>query len=358
MSTVATFTIEHTCFLDRDGRPGDMEFPPFAARPVDLVPHYRRMVLTRTFDAKAIALQRTGQLGTYASSLGQEAVGAGVGAAMQPEDVLVPTYREQATQLARGVTMTELLTYWGGDERGSDYAVPREDFPVCIPIATQCCHAVGVATAIRIRGQDRAVVCMCGDGATSKGDFYEATNLAGVWGLPVVFVVSNNQWAISVPRAAQSAAGTLAQKAVAAGFPGEQVDGNDFIAVRWAVENALARARGGGGPSLVEALTYRLHDHTTADDASRYRDDAQVSEHWKDDPLARVREYLAYCGVWTKADEEALLADCRRQVEEAVAACQSMAPEPATAMFDHLYAELPAALAPQRARAAAEQDDG
>ena len=199
----------------------------------------------QAFDAKAVSLQRTGRLGTYPSSLGQEAVAVGVGAAMRAEDVLLPCFREQGAQLMRGTTMVELLLYWGGDERGSDYAVPRDDFPVSVPIGTHAPHAAGTAMAFQLRGDARVAVCAIGDGATSKGDVYEAMNFAGARRLPVVFVVNNNGWAISFPRAKQTAAETLAQKAIAAGMPGVQVDGNDVIAVRWAMEQALDRARNG-----------------------------------------------------------------------------------------------------------------
>jgi pyruvate dehydrogenase E1 component alpha subunit len=307
------------------------------------------MVLTRAFDAKAIALQRTGRLGTYGSSLGQEAVAVGVGAAMAPKDVLVPAFREQGAQILRGVTLVELLLYWGGDERGSDFAGPRQDFPVCVPVGAHAPHAAGVALAMQLRGEARAAVCVFGDGATSKGEVYEAMNFAGLRKLPLVFVVDNNGWAISVPRAQQSAAETLAQKAIAAGFDGEQVDGNDVLAVREAVERALAKARSGGGPSLIEAITYRLSDHTTADDASRYRDDAEVSARWKEEPVARLRDYLVAAGHWSKDDEEALLEDCATQVEAAAEQFLTIPPLPPSAMFDHLYAKLPRALAAQRA---------
>jgi pyruvate dehydrogenase E1 component alpha subunit len=347
MSKVATFEIDYTRILDPQGRVvGDL--PAFAHDPAVLADLYRAMVLTRAFDAKAVALQRTGRLGTFASSLGQEAVAVGIGAAMAGDDVLLPSFREQGAQFLRGVTMTELLLYWGGDERGSDFAGPRQDFPICVPVGTHGPHAAGVALAFQLRGEARAAVCVIGDGATSRGDVYEAMNFAGVRKLPLVFVVNNNGWAISVPRARQSAAETLAQKAVAAGFPGEQVDGNDVIAVRAALEEALARARAGGGPTLVEALTYRLSDHTTADDATRYRDDAEVSARWKEEPLARLRAYLVEAGSWGKEDEEALLADCDGQVEAAVEAYLATAPLPPQSMFDHLYAELPRELEAQR----------
>ncbi len=249
--------------------------------------------------------------------------------------------------------MSEILAYWGGDERGSNYTGPREDFPVCIPVGTQFPHAAGVALAMKLRGEDRAAVVIGGDGATSKGDFYEAMNIAGVWRLPVVFVINNNQWAISVPRSAQTAATTLAQKSVAAGFPGEQVDGNDVIAVHAITANALERARRGEGPTLIEAVTYRLGDHTTADDARRYRADADVSPHWQEEPVARLRALLVATEVWGKEQELALLAACRDEVDKAAAAYLSAAPASATDMIDHLHAALPAALADQRAEIAA-----
>jgi pyruvate dehydrogenase E1 component alpha subunit len=353
VSKVAAFEIEHSAFLDAEGRVLQA-LPHFAQDPETLIALYRAMVLTRAFDAKAVALQRTGRLGTYGSSLGQEAVSVGIGAAMRPEDVLLPSFREQGAQILRGVTMTELLVYWGGDERGSDFAGPRQDFPVCVPVGTHAPHAAGVALALQLRGEARVAVCVFGDGATSKGDVYEAMNFAGLRRLPLVFVVNNNQWAISVPRAHQSAAETLAQKAVAAGFAGEQVDGNDVIAVRAALERALEKARAGGGPTLVEALTYRLSDHTTADDASRYRNDKEVSARWKEEPIARLRDYLVAAGRWSKDDEEALLEDCGEQVEAAAEEYLAIPPLPPQSMFDHLYAELPRALQEQRAALARE----
>jgi pyruvate dehydrogenase E1 component alpha subunit len=288
MTTVACFEIHHRRFVGADGKPG-ADLPVFARDREIITGLYRWMVLTRAFDTRAIALQRTGRLGTYASSAGQEAVVVGVAEAMAPDDVLLPSFREHGAQLVRGVTMVELLLYWGGDERGSDFAGPRRDFPVCIPVGGHAPHAAGVALAFKLRGEKRAAVAIVGDGATSKGDVYEAMNLAGAWALPVIFVVNNNQWAT---RAAQTSAETLAQKAVAAGFEGLQVDGNDVVAVRQAMADALDKAHAGGGPTLIEALTYRLGDHTTVDDASRYRDDEEVGRHWKEEPIARTRAFL------------------------------------------------------------------
>lgn len=339
--------IGYTRFLTPDGSVC-APLPDFARRSDDLIELYRDMVRTRAFDAKAVALQRTGRLGTYASSLGQEAVGAGIGRAMRPDDVLLPSFREPAAMFIRGVRMTEVLLYWGGDERGSDYSGPREDFPICVPVGTHAPHAAGVALAMRLRGEKRAALCALGDGATSKGDVYEAMNLAGVWRLPLVFVINNNQWAISVPRAKQTATPTLAQKAVAAGFPGEQVDGNDAIAVRHVVTRALETARAGGGPTLIEAVTYRLSDHTTVDDASRYRDDADVSAHWKEEPVVRLRNHLVAEHGWEKQKEDALIAECGAAVEAAVEEYLATPAEPPVSMFDYLYAQLPDALRAQR----------
>jgi len=342
-----TFAVSHTGYLGPDGTVEE-PLPEFARDASALIPLYGAMVLTRVLDEKAVALQRTGRLGTYASSLGQEAVGVGVAAAMRPDDIFVPSFREQAAQLWRGVSPKEILLYWGGDERGSDFQGPREDFPVCIPVASHFPHAAGIALAFKLRNEQRVAVAVAGDGATSKGDFYEAINIAAVWSVPAVFVINNNQWAISVPRAAQTAAQTLAQKAIAAGMPGEQVDGNDVIAVQDATERAIARARAGDGPSLIEAITYRLADHTTADDAHRYREDAEVSAHWKVEPVGRLRRYLTGQAVWTKENEEALLAQVAEQVDEAVEAYLATPAQPVETMFDYLFEKLPADLLAQR----------
>ena len=288
------------------------------------------------------------RLGTYATSLGQEAVGVGVASGMRPEDVLLPSYRDNAALLLRGVKLTEILLFWGGDERGSCWSGPAHDFPFCIPVGSQAPHAAGVAYAFKYRNEARVAVCILGDGATSKGDVSEALNFAGVFKLPVVFVVNNNQWAISVPLRRQTAAQTLAQKAIAAGFAGEQVDGNDVIAVRAAVDTAIAAARAGGGPHLIEAVTYRLGDHTTADDASRYRSADEVQEHWREEPLGRLRAYLVKRFNWNKAQEEEVTSECNQHVDAAIELYLHTAPRASATMFDHLYAKLPSIYAAQR----------
>jgi pyruvate dehydrogenase E1 component alpha subunit len=347
MKTVAEFKIHYRQIL---GPVGNVvaPLPQFAKDTAEVLRMYRAMTLVRVFDAKAVNLQRTGQLGTYPSSLGHEAAHVGVGAAMRPEDVLAPVYREFGTQLWRGVTMTEILSYWGGDERGNDFAVPRQDFAWCVPIATQTLHAAGAAMAFKVRKEPRCALAYIGDGGTSEGAFYEALNLAGSRALPVVFVIVNNGWAISVPTKAQTAAKTLAQKAVAAGIPGMQVDGNDVFAVREAVGEALEAARRGAGPSLIEALTYRLSDHTTADDASRYRSGQEVKDAWSVEPMIRIRAFLVDAGVWDAAKEQALLEECAIKVDAAVIEYLGKAKPSTDAMFEHLFAAVPAHLREQR----------
>ena len=348
LPVIARFEVRRRSYLAPDGtvlRP----LPSFASDTGVLISLYSGMVLTRAFDLKAVSLQRTGRLGTYAVSLGQEGVSVGIASAMREEDVVLPSYRDNGTLLWRGTKMEEILLFWGGDERGSLSSGPAHDFPYCIPVASQAPHAAGVAYAFKLRKEPRVAVCLFGDGATSKGDVWEAMNFAGVHKLPVVFVANNNQWAISVPLNLQTASQTLAQKAIAAGFSGEQVDGNDVIAVRAAAEDAIAQARAGGGPRLIEAVTYRLSDHTTADDAARYRPPEEVQARWKEEPIARLRAYLVSQKAWGKSQEEELAADCQKQIEAAIERYLATAPRAPQTMFDHLYAELPRAYASQRA---------
>jgi len=346
LKTVAEFEIQYCQCLDTQGRPiGPL--PEFARDPAELLRMYRQMTLVRAFDTKCVNLQRTGQIGTYASCLGHEATHVGVGAAMRPEDALAVYYREFGAQLWRGVKMSEVLLYWGGDERGNDFT-PKQDFSWCVPIGSQPLHAAGAAMAFKIRGEPRCAVSFIGDGGTSQGAFYEAMNLAGARALPVVFVIVNNKWAISVPVESQTATGTLAQKAIAAGIPGVQVDGNDIVAVRHIVGEALATARRGGGPSVVEAITYRLSDHTTSDDASHYRKEQEVKEAWRTEPLLRLRAYLTNAGAWDDAREGKLKAECTQQVEAAVEE-YLRTPRPGTdSMFDFLFAHMPRTLEAQR----------
>lgn len=343
---IAEYLIHYYQCLDEQGNPSQ-PLPQIGQNSKLLLQLYRTLVLLRTFDSKAVALQRTGKIGTYAGILGQEVISTAIGATMQAVDVFCPAYREYGAMIQRGMKLSDILAFWGGDERGSAFGHP-DDFPICVPIGTQCLHAVGVASAFKIRKEPRVAVVVIGDGGTSQGDFYEALNVAGDWKLPVLFVVNNNQWAISVPRSAQTGAQTLAQKAIAAGFEGMQVDGNDIIAMYDACEQAIKKARQGEGPTLIEAMTYRLCDHTTADDAKRYRAEEEVAEAWQKEPFIRFKNYLLNAGYLTESMHQDIQAECSSEVEKAVADYINLGlPEPES-IFDYHYQTLPHDLKEQR----------
>ncbi|MBI1999508.1 MAG: pyruvate dehydrogenase (acetyl-transferring) E1 component subunit alpha [Parcubacteria group bacterium] len=357
-----TFDLHLHRFLDERGAVVKKPLPPFAEDPSELLSMYRWMVLARVFDAKAVNLQKTGQLGTYPSVLGQEAVSVAIGSVMRSDDVFLLQYREGGALFMRGVPLQALFLFWGGDERGSAEIARHGNFPVCIPIATHALHAAGAAFAFKYRGESRIAVCALGDGATSEGDFYEALNWASVFLAPVVFVISNNQWAISVPRQKQTAAPTLAQKAVAFGMPCVRVDGNDIIAVRHILGEACAAARAGKGPVLVEAETYRLGDHTTADagSAGRYRSVEEVSAATEREPIARLRAFLTSRGMLRGEDDAEICASIEAGVEaekDAYLRIVKDAPRQCAAMFDHLYASLPPSVARQKAEFIREKGD-
>jgi 2-oxoisovalerate dehydrogenase E1 component alpha subunit len=351
MPTVATFDIEYIQFLGPDGKLVREDLPEFCNDRRTLVELFKQMLFVRSFDTKAVALQRTGKLGTYASCLGHEATHVGIGSSMQYDDVFAPSYREYGAQFARGVKPREVLMYWGGDERGNDFSGPPHDYAWCVPIGTQNLHAAGAALAFKLRGEPRVAVCCVGDGGSSKTDTYAAINSAGAFTLPFIQCIINNGWAISVPRKAQTGAKTLAQKGIAGGLDSVQVDGNDIIAVRAAMDHALKRARNGHGGSCIEFVTYRLSDHTTADDARRYRDDAEVKAGWEVEPFIRLRKFLTDEGVWNAQMESEWKEECNKRSDEEVNAYLETKVQPVEAMFDFLYADMPADVAAQRADA-------
>jgi pyruvate dehydrogenase E1 component alpha subunit len=298
--------------------------------PERLLQLYRAMHLARTFSHKIIALQRQGRATTFGPLLGQEATSVGLAAPLQPQDWLTTSYREIASLLVKGVPLQTLVYGF----RGFAPAYPAEAhcLPVQIVIGTQMLHAVGLAMAARIAGDPVVAVGVCGDGATSEGDFNEALNFAGVFQAPVVFVIQNNGWAISVPRSHQSAAPTLASRGAGFGVPAALVDGNDILAVYEVMQQAVERARSGQGPMLIEALTYRLGAHTTADDPTRYRDSAEV-EAWKArDPLVRFRRFLLNREILDDALDLQLLAEVEAEMNEAVSAAEAL-PDPAPDAF-------------------------
>lgn len=346
---IHNFPVEHLQILAEDGR-ADPKLDP--QLPEDqLVRLYRAMLLARGVDQRMLKLQRQGRIGTFGPSTGQEAAHIGPAFAMEPQDWFVGAFRELGARLLRGEPLANALWFHNGFEEGNVIDDNRGNLlPISIIVGAQTLHAVGIGFALRYRGlADAAVVTFLGDGGTSQGDFYEAMNFAGVWKAPVVFVCQNNQWAISVPRSKQTAAPTLAQKAIAAGIAGIQVDGNDVLATYVAAKEALARARAGEGPTLIEALTYRLMMHTTADDPRKYRPEVEEQEAWKRDPLPRLRKYLEQRGIWNEERQVALEAEIKAEEDAAVAEFERRTEFKRDAPFDHVFGTRHAGIEAQRA---------
>lgn len=337
------FAVEHLSILDSDGNLDSALEPEIA--PEEIKRLYRAMLLGRRFDERMLRLQRQGRIGTFAPIKGQEAAQIGSVAILGRTDWMVPSFRETAAMLWRGWTMEKVLLFFAGYLEGGQPAPDQHDLPICIPVATQLPHAVGLAYAAQYRGDDAVVMAYCGDGATSEGDFHEAMNFAGVWHLPMVFVVQNNQWAISIPLKKQTHSRTIAQKALAYGFPGLQVDGNDVLAVYAASREAVERARRGDGPTLIECVTYRLGMHTTSDDPTKYRSTEEVQAWERKDPLTRFGVYLQKRNLLDNGLEEEIDAEIAR----AVSAFEAIGPPDPLGMFDHAYATRPAPLEAQRA---------
>jgi pyruvate dehydrogenase E1 component alpha subunit len=336
------FQVEHLSVLDAEGNLDSALDPRLPAAELKRI--YRAMLLGRRLDERMVRLQRQGRIGTFAPIKGQEAAQIGSVSTLRPTDWMVPSFRETASMLWRGWPIEKMLRFFAGQLEGGQPAPDQRDLPITIPVATQLPHAVGLAYAAQYREDDVVVMAYFGDGATSEGDFHEAVNFAGVWHVPVVFVCQNNQWAISIPLKKQTHSKTIAQKALAYGIPGIQVDGNDVLAVHVAAREAVERARAGDGPTLIECVTYRLGVHTTADDPTKYRTAEEVAEWERKDPMTRFAAYLKKKrllddGVEAQVDEE---------IAAAVARFESGTPVDPLVMFDHVYAELPPDLKAQR----------
>lgn len=293
---------------------------------------YRFMHLGRAFSNKIIALQRQGRATTFGSLLGQEAAAVGLAAPLQPQDWLATSYREIASLIVKGVPIPTLVYSF----RGFTPPMPQElhCMPIQIVIGTQMLHAVGLGMAAKIAGDDAVAVGVCGDGATSEGDFNEALNFAGVFQAPVVLFVQNNGWAISVPRAKQSAAPTFAARGRGFGVPGVLVDGNDILAVYDVMERAVERARAGHGPTLIEAITYRIGAHTTSDDPTRYRDPTEIEEWKGKDPIARFQRFLTHQGLLTDEQNQQIIADVEAEINAAVTEAEAMPAPPPDSFFN------------------------
>ncbi|MEF8800323.1 MAG: pyruvate dehydrogenase (acetyl-transferring) E1 component subunit alpha [Halolamina sp.] len=350
MSTIDRDPSDRVQVLDEDGNVvGD---PPDLDEQT-LIGIYRDMKLARHFDQRAVSLQRQGRMGTYPPLSGQEGAQIGSAYALREDDWMVPSYREHGATVVRGLPLKKTLLYWMGYEAGNDVPEDANILPVAVPIASQVPHAAGLAWSWKLQGQDNtAGICYFGDGATSEGDFHEGMNFAGVYDVPMVFFCNNNQWAISVPRENQTASETLAQKAVAYGFEGVQVDGMDPLAVYKVTQDALAKARDPDEdqlrPTMIEAVQYRFGAHTTADDPSVYREESEVQEWKAKDPIPRLEAYLEDQGILDEKRVEEIEAEVEQQVADAVDAAESEPrPEPEE-MFEHTYAELPEDLERQR----------
>lgn len=309
---------------------------------------YRAMVIARTYDRKCTALQKQGRLATYSPFEGQEAAQIGSAAALEPDDWVIATYRDAALMWAQGYPWELLIAGRTGDERGGS---PPEHVPVLPPSITvggHMVHAVGIAWAEKLQRTGRIALTSFGDGATSEGDFHEAMNFAAVYDTPCVFLCQNNGYAISLARDRQTRSETIAQKAIAYGMPGVQVDGNDLFAVYETVHEAADRARSGEGPTLVEAVTYRLGPHTTADDPQRYRSDAEGDEWRRKDPLERLRIYLSEREGWDDEWQRAIESEAAVEIDRAVELAESMAPLGPGEILDAMFEDLPSHLAEQR----------
>jgi pyruvate dehydrogenase E1 component alpha subunit len=342
-----SFNVSYLQVLDANGQL-DRDLEP-SLSPDALRHLYRTMVLSRQLDIRMLSLQRQGRMGTFAPLMGQEAAQVGSAYALEPTDWMVPGFREAAAYIVRGLPLHYILLYYMGREEGNRIPDGQRDLPVNIPVASQLPHAVGIAMAANIRQDPCAVLAYLGDGATSEGDFHEACNFAGVFQLPVVFLCENNQYAISHPRSRQTRARTLAQKAIAYGFEGLQVDGNDLLAVYVATRDALARAKAGKGPTFIECVTYRLGLHTTADDPGRYRMKTEEEEWQRKDPIVRFREYLKGKGIWTEAWQAQIEQDIEAEIRRAVEAAEAERDFDPADMFDYVFASKPPYLQAQQA---------
>lgn len=350
--------IQHLSILDENGK-ADEELLPQINEEL-LLEGYRTMLLARRFDERRLKLQRSGGIGTFAPVNGQEAAQVGTISAIRPDDWFVPSYRETAASIWRGVSLCDMLVFDAGYNEGVSIADAAHDLPNAVPVGTQMLHAAGIGYAARLDGSDEVVMTYFGDGATSQGDFHEAMNFAAVFDSPVIFVCQNNQYAISVPRARQTKSETIAQKALAYGIPGIQVDGNDVFACFVAAEEAVRRAREDKIPTLIECVTYRLEMHTTADDPTRYRDEEEV-EKWKArDPISRFGKFLENRDLLDDEKLNAFEEEIGERIDNAWSDAQKRIAElgDTDPIFKYMFHEPYRELEEQRARAADGRNPG
>jgi len=301
---------------------------------------YSLMATTRAADLKALKLQRQGRMGTFAPSLGHEACQVGSAFALEPKDWAFPYFRDLGAFLTLGLPLKNYYLYWMGNEEGMRIPAGLNIFTIAVPVGSQIPHAVGCGMALKYRKEQAAALVYFGDGATSEGDFNEALNFAGVFQTPNVFVCINNQYAISTPVRRQTAAPTIAQKASAYGFEGVRADGNDVLGMLALTRKALEKARSGGGPTLIEAFTYRMGNHTTSDDASRYRQEAELAEWSRRDPIERFRLYLKGKGLWDDAFESRVQKEAEDLISRSVEEAENVPPPRPEDLFVHTYKDM------------------
>ena len=332
------FKVEYLQVLDEEGNCDEALMPKLSNDEIKKL--YEMLVLVRVFDQKAFNMQRQGRLGTYIQFKGQEACQVGSAFALQDNDFIFPMYRNSGLLIARKHPIVQVLQYWSGDERGLRSPQNVNNFPIAIPVATQVPHAVGAGFAAKLRGTKQVAAVYFGEGATSKADFHEAMNFAGVFNVPVVFICENNQYAISVPRKKQTYAETIAQKAVAYGFEGIQIDGMDIFAVYKAAKDAVEKARNGNGPTLIECFTYRMCDHSTSDDASKYRSKEELEQWAKKDPIERLEKYMRKKKLLDDSFKESILNRSKDIIEKAVTEFEKITPADPKDIFKYVFAEM------------------
>jgi len=306
-----------------------------------LLKAYKDMLFARTADLQIVSYQRQGRIYTYPPNYGQEAISGAVGAIIGENDWLVPAFREMGAMLAKGVTLKELFLYFMGYEDGSKFQNAKKTLPISVPIASQLLHAAGIGYEIKYNKKDEVVFAFVGDGGTSEGDFHEAINFAGVWKVPVIFIIQNNQYGISTPTRMQTASESLAIKAVAYGVKGIKVDGNDYFAMYKAVEESVKACKNGEGPVLIEAVTYRKGAHTTSDDPTKYRTKEEEQQWESKDPLRRLKLYLEAKKLWSEKEEEKILPQYKEEVDRQFIEAENYGPYPKEDVFKFLYAEMP-----------------
>ncbi|MFA5218604.1 MAG: pyruvate dehydrogenase (acetyl-transferring) E1 component subunit alpha [Bacteroidales bacterium] len=306
-----------------------------------LIKAFQDMLFARTADQMIVSYQRQGRIFTYPPNLGQEAIHSAVAQVIKHDDWLVPAFREMGAWLAKGVTLKDLFLYFMGNETGGSFSSAHNMFPVSVPIASQLPHAAGIGYAIKLKKLDQVVYAFTGDGGTSEGDFHEALNFAAVWKVPVVFIIQNNQFAISVPLRMQTVSDSLGIKAQAYGMPGLQVDGNDFFAMFAAIKEAEEHTRTGNGPVLIEAVTYRQGAHTTSDDPTKYRTREEEEAWQKKDPVNRLRNYLIDKKLWEESREEELISQFRKEIDRIFVEAENHPSYPLEDVFQYQYAEMP-----------------